>query len=221
MDKFNLGVSLVARVGGHLAPRTYRDPHLCFDSDGEEDCRKVRQGENDHQSTGDGVDHEWWCVFDECVDFCKKKRRRRQRRVRVFAHWCHLVVRRRDHRHSDGALTASGWRCAASTGWRRGSSRYWCPTRSLLRRGQASLCDICQHKTRLVELSPRVGRRTGKSDVYQQPIAGLFAPTHHGTVPETAATCEDSMAPEDDHPEIELMHEKLRKRKPMKTWRTL
>ena len=30
----------------------------------------------------------------------------------------------------------------------------------------------------------------------------LFAPTHHGTVPETAATCEDSMAPEDDHPEI-------------------
>ena len=35
----------------------------------------------------------------------------------------------------------------------------------------------------------------------------LFAPTHHGTVPETAATCEDSMAREDDHPEIELMHE--------------
>ena len=55
----------------------------------------------------------------------------------------------------------------------RGSSRYWCPTRSLLRHGQASLCDICQHKTRLVELSPRVGMRTGKSDVYQQPIAGL------------------------------------------------
>ena len=36
---FNLDVSLVARVGGHSAPRTYRDPHLCFDSDGEEDCR--------------------------------------------------------------------------------------------------------------------------------------------------------------------------------------
>ena len=35
----------------------------------------------------------------------------------------------------------------------------------------------------------------------------LFAPTHHGTVPETAATCEDSMAPEDDHPEVELLHE--------------
>ena len=35
----------------------------------------------------------------------------------------------------------------------------------------------------------------------------LFAPTHHGTVPETAATREDSMAPEDDHPVIELMHE--------------
>ena len=33
MDKFNLDVSLVARVGGHSAPRTYRDPHLCFDSD--------------------------------------------------------------------------------------------------------------------------------------------------------------------------------------------
>ena len=92
MDKFNLDVSLVARVGGHSAPRTYRDPHLCSDSDGEEDCRKVRQSENDHQSTGDGVVHEWWCVFDECVDFCKKKRRRRRRRVRVFAHWCHLVV---------------------------------------------------------------------------------------------------------------------------------
>ena len=45
MDKFNLDVSLVARVGGHSAPRTYRDPHLCFDSDGEEDCRKVRQAE--------------------------------------------------------------------------------------------------------------------------------------------------------------------------------
>ena len=74
---------------------------------------------------------------------------------------------------SGSSGTASGWRCAASTGWRRGSSRYWCPTRSLLRRGQASLCDICQHKTRLVELSPRVGMRTGKSDVYQQPIAGL------------------------------------------------
>ena len=69
MDKFNLDVSL-----GHSAPRTYRDPHLCFDSDGEEDCRKVRQGENDHQSTGDGVDHEWWCVFDECVDFSSLKR---------------------------------------------------------------------------------------------------------------------------------------------------
>ena len=73
MDKFNLDVSLVARLGGHSAPRTFRDHHLCFDSDGEEDCRKVRQGENDHQSTGDGVDHERWCVFDECVDFCKKK----------------------------------------------------------------------------------------------------------------------------------------------------
>ena len=35
----------------------------------------------------------------------------------------------------------------------------------------------------------------------------LFAPTHHGTVPETAATCEGSMAPEDDHPEVELLHE--------------
>ena len=104
MDKFNLDVSLVARVGGYSAPRTYRDPHLCFDSDGEEDGRKVRQGENDHQSMGDGVDHEWWCVFDECVDFGKKKRRRRRRRVRVFAHWCHVVVRRRDHRHSDGAV---------------------------------------------------------------------------------------------------------------------
>ena len=27
-----------------------------------------------------------------------------RRRVRVFAHWCHLVVRRRHHRHSDGAV---------------------------------------------------------------------------------------------------------------------
>ena len=35
----------------------------------------------------------------------------------------------------------------------------------------------------------------------------LFVLTHHGTVPETAATCEDRMVPEDDHPEIELMHE--------------
>ena len=74
MDKFNLDVSLVARLGGHAAPRTHRDHHLCFDSDGGEDCRKVQQGENDHQSTGDGVHQEWWWyVFDECVDFCKKK----------------------------------------------------------------------------------------------------------------------------------------------------
>ena len=71
--KFNLDVSLVARLGGHSAPRTHRDHHLCFDSDGGEDCRKVRQGENDHQSTGDGVHQEWRYVFDECVDFCKKK----------------------------------------------------------------------------------------------------------------------------------------------------
>ena len=35
----------------------------------------------------------------------------------------------------------------------------------------------------------------------------LFAPTHHSTVAKTAATCEDSMAPEDDHPEMELLHE--------------
>ena len=31
MDKFNLDVSLVARLCGHSAPRTYRDHHLCFD----------------------------------------------------------------------------------------------------------------------------------------------------------------------------------------------
>ena len=41
--------------------------------------------------------------------------------------------------------SARGWRCAASTGWRRGSSSSCCPTRSRLRRGRASLCDICQH----------------------------------------------------------------------------
>ena len=41
MDKFNLDVSLVARLGGHSAPRTYHDHHLCFDSDGEEDCEIV------------------------------------------------------------------------------------------------------------------------------------------------------------------------------------
>ena len=35
----------------------------------------------------------------------------------------------------------------------------------------------------------------------------LYTPTHHGTVPEATATCEDNMAPEDDHPEIELLHE--------------
>ena len=68
MDKFNLDVSLVARLGGHSAPRTYRDHHLCFDSDGGEDCRKVRQGENDHQSTGDGVDQEWWYVTRQGFD---------------------------------------------------------------------------------------------------------------------------------------------------------
>ena len=54
MDKFNLDVSLVAHVGGNSAPRTHRDTHLHFDSDGEKGCKKVRQGENDHQSTGDG-----------------------------------------------------------------------------------------------------------------------------------------------------------------------
>ena len=148
---------------------------MFFDSDGEEDRRKVRQGENDHQSTGDGVDHEWWCVFDECVDFCKKKRRRRRRRVRVFAHWCHLVVRRRDHRHSDGAVPVPGYgfRLAmCSVNWMDAREfAILVPDPIALRRGQAILCDICQHKTRLVELSPRVGMRTGKGDVYQQPIA--------------------------------------------------
>ena len=42
MDKFNLDLSLVARLGGHSAPRTHqregafpwRDHHLCLDSDG-------------------------------------------------------------------------------------------------------------------------------------------------------------------------------------------
>ena len=32
----------------------------------------------------------------------------------------------------------------------------------------------------------------------------LFTPTRLGTVSETTATCEDSMAPEEDHPEIRL-----------------
>ena len=49
----------------------------------------------------------------------------------------------------------------------------------------------------------------------------LFAPTHHGIVPETAATCEDTMATEDDHPASFCMRVKLSKRKPMGTWRTL
>ena len=35
----------------------------------------------------------------------------------------------------------------------------------------------------------------------------LFTPTLHGTVPETTATCEDGMAPEDDHPEVGLLHD--------------
>ena len=30
MDKFNLDVSLVARLGGHSAPRTYRDHHYAL-----------------------------------------------------------------------------------------------------------------------------------------------------------------------------------------------
>ena len=49
MDKFNLDLSLVARLGGHLAlqnpPRqgafSGRDLHLCLDSDGREDCGEL------------------------------------------------------------------------------------------------------------------------------------------------------------------------------------
>ena len=48
---------------------------------------------------------------------------------------------------------------------------------------------------------------TGATSLYGGEIIGILTVDHRGTVPETAATCEDSMAPEDDHPEIELMHE--------------
>ena len=51
------------------------------------------------------------------------------------------VLRRCSSRTS---RSARGWRRAALTGWRRGNSRSWYPTRSLLRRGRASFCDICQ-----------------------------------------------------------------------------
>ena len=38
------------------------DHYLCPDSDGEESCRKDRQGEDRHQSTCYGVDCEWRSV---------------------------------------------------------------------------------------------------------------------------------------------------------------
>ena len=38
----------------------------------EKNCREVRRGKNYRQSTGNGIDPEWWCVFDKCVHFCKR-----------------------------------------------------------------------------------------------------------------------------------------------------
>ena len=65
MDKSNLDLSLVARLGSHSAPRNpsgqgavpRHDHHLCPDSDGGESCRKDQQSED--QSTCYGVDCEW------------------------------------------------------------------------------------------------------------------------------------------------------------------
>ena len=85
-----------------------------------------------------------------------------EERVRVFAHWCHLVVRRRDHRHSDGAVPVPrgyGFRLAMC-------SVNWMEAREFV----ILVPDP-------IAFAPwpgePVGMRTGKSDVYQQPIAGL------------------------------------------------
>ena len=59
MDKSNLDLSRVARLGSHSAPRNpsrqgafaRHDHHLCRDSDGGESCQKDRQGEDRYQST--------------------------------------------------------------------------------------------------------------------------------------------------------------------------
>ena len=68
--------------------------------------------------------------------------------------------------------SARGWRCAASTGWRRGSSSSWCPTRLLLRRGRASLCDICQHTGRWpVSALPPAKRRARLNTCRSRPVS--------------------------------------------------
>ena len=70
MDRSNLDLSLVARLGSHSAPRNpsrqgafpRHDHHLCPDSDGGESFRKDQQGEDRYQSTCYGVDCEWKSV---------------------------------------------------------------------------------------------------------------------------------------------------------------
>ena len=50
----------------------------------------------------------------------------------------------------------------------------------------------------------------------------LSTPTRHGAAPETTATSEEGMAPEDDHQRPGFcMRAKLRKQVPTETWRTL
>ena len=67
MDKFNLDLSLVARLGGHSALRTHRGkerfPGMAITyaliQMVEKIAEKSDKVKNRHQSKGDGVDHEW------------------------------------------------------------------------------------------------------------------------------------------------------------------
>ena len=98
MDKFNLDLSLVARLGSHSAPRNpsrqgafpRHDHHLCPDSDGGESCQKDRQGED--QSTCYGVDYE-----------------------RRSVHWSHLREGRSYFKWFGPVIFASGGFSAASS----------------------------------------------------------------------------------------------------------
>ena len=66
-----------------------------------------------------------------------------------------------------------------------------------------------QQRWSLEHVSPKRGRPNSMRYRYVLCSANtlFFTPTRHGTVPETTATREDSVAPEDDHPEIGLLHE--------------
>ena len=80
---------------------------------------------------------------------------------------------RRGHQYSEGALPVRRDRHAVGLNLYHNTTFHNVSFHFFKQLGTGKHCVICLDKTRLVEFPPRVGTRTGKSDVYQQPIAGL------------------------------------------------